>query len=331
MDCAKLVSDALSVQRLLRDVRVQLDVAEDEHLSEELLMAYADDALPADARDAARDHLDDCDLCREDVEELRRLQFAMRRKRSWRWAPYAIAVAAAAIIALVLLPLMVERPSSPMTPVKRTPSVKRVVVPPASPVPLVTGYGEKQWDEWVARAKETRTLTAAKILVRLHPAKTTLRGTETVDELELHPNGSVVWDARPRFHWSTRDNATYNVILQDRDRVIESGALTSTSWTPPFDLTRGEEYGWQVEVTIGEERSIHPLAPAPPARFVVVDDPAAKEIRNALQRYPNDALLHAVLYARYGLREEAASALDTLRDSEPELANALGNSLDAWP
>ncbi|HEX2833956.1 MAG TPA: hypothetical protein VHW00_13175 [Thermoanaerobaculia bacterium] len=325
------MSEALSVQRLLRDVRVQFEVAEDEHLSEELLMAYADDALPADARDAARAHCDECDRCRADVEELRRLQFVMRRKRSPRWVPYAIAAAAAAILALVLLPLLYERSPAPLTPVKRAPSVKRVVVPPASTAPVVTGYGEKRWDEWVARAKETRTLAAASILAQLKPAKTTLRGTETADALELHPNGSVVLETRPRFHWNARESGTYNVILQDGDRIIESGLLTSASWVPPFDLRRGGEYGWQVEVTIGEERSIHPLAPAPPAKFVVLDDAAVKEIRDALQRHPNDALLHAVLYARYGLREETASALEALRGGEPELANALRKSLDAWP
>ena len=112
--------------------------------------------------------------------------------------------------------------------------------------------------------------------------------------------------------------------------IVGSGALAE-SWTPSFDLKRGDEYAWQVERTVRGVRSIHPAAPAAPTRFRVLAAGAADEINEARTRYPDDFLLHAVILAHHGLRKEALEAVDRLQRGDATLASDLRKSLRIWP
>jgi anti-sigma factor RsiW len=320
--CARAVSEAVSVQRLMRDVRVQIEADDDvEHLSEDVLMALADDALFGTERERARAHVAECGQCRADVDDLRRLRFSVGPKRSWQWGAIAVA---AALVALILLPLLYERPHPAPPPAVRPP-VKRVVVPPP-----VSGYGVKEWDALVARARTTNVLEQPAILEQLRTPKTTLRGSEREDDLELQPNRSVVLGVRPRFQWRARGGATYKVLLQNGESVVESESLKEPHWTPTFDLKRGREYAWQVEVATEDARTVYPIVPEAAARFVVLDEKGANEIEDAQARLPNDALLHAVLFAHSGLRDETNAALDRLKRTDPALASALRKSVQSW-
>ncbi len=100
---------------------------------------------------------------------------------------------------------------------------------------------------------------------------------------------------------------------------------------PRQNLKRGREYLWQVETTIGDARSIYPKAPDPPARFRVLAQRALDEIDDVRKRYPNDPLLHAVILARHGLRDETLEALERLGRSDEALAADLRESVRRWP
>ena len=311
--CGSAVAEALALESKTRDLRLQIDAGdESEHLPEDALMACADGF--------DHEHLQECASCRAEVEEMRMLKRSMRPRR--RWPLYAAAAAASIAAIAILLSLLGRRPDA--VPVPQPP-----VITQSSP-PAPVGYGRAEWDRGVADAKQARAFRVPAIVEQLRPPRSTFRGSSEKDPLELHPNGSIVASTRPRLRWSRLEGATYNVIFQLGDRVIESGRLASLYWTPPRTLERGREYAWQVETTLRGVRALHPQTPAPPARFRVVEQSAIDEIDAARRQYPDDALLHAAILARHGLRDEALAALDSLH-RDPALANDLRASLRTWP
>lgn len=332
--CGKAIAGALPAGRMTRDLRVQIEAGpEPEHLSGDELMACADGTL----RD--HPHLQECESCRAELDELLRFKSTMRPRTRRGWRPYAVAAALAAAIAAIALTIplanwTVDRaPRTPAPPPSVSPHVSTgaAPVPPEPvPVPVATGYGRPEWDGWVAGIKTRRALSMPAVIASLRPQKTHLRGAAEEDDLRLSPDQTVVADPRPRFQWSKQQGASYNVILRNGAGIVESGALTDPHWTPPRELKHGREYQWQVEVTVDGVRSIYPKAPDPPARFRLLDESALAEIEEARKQHPEDALLHTVILARHGLRAETLAALDRLEQSDPSLAADLRASLRSW-
>lgn len=319
--CGKVLGEVLPLDRMTRDVRMQIEAGhEPEHLSDEELLACADGTSRQDV------HLQECGICRAELDEIVRFKQGIRPPR--RWVPYAIAASIAAIA--LAIPLFERAPDTPSTPPRV--SMRSNPAPPRpSPVAVAAGYGRPEWDAWVADVKSRRALPLPAILAELRPQTSQLRGVVEADDLRMAPDHDVVASTRPPFQWAERRGASYRVILRDGDELVESGALTDPQWRPSHDLKRGREYLWQVEMTIEGVRSIYPKAPEPPARFRVLGQSALDEIDDARKRYPDDSLLHAVILARHGLRNEALAALDRLKRSDPALAKALRESLRHWP
>jgi hypothetical protein len=320
--CGKAVREALSLGRMTGDLRIQLEAGhEPEHLSGDELMACADGTLRNDA------HLQECEICRAEVEEIIRFKSAILPRVRRRWVPYAVAASIAAIA--LTIPMLDRAPRTPpATPPASTSSSP--ALPEPVPVPVARGYGRPEWDAWVADVKVRRALPLPAIIAELRPQKTRLRGAAEEDDLRLSPDHAVVASTRPQFQWTKRQGASYSVILRNGDEIVESGTLTDPRWKPRHDLKRGREYLWQVELTIDTVRSIYPRAPDPPARFRVLAQSALDEIDDVRKRYPEDALLHAVILARHGLRTEALAALDRLGRSDAALAADLRESLRRW-
>ena len=323
--CRSAVGEVFPVDRMTRDLRMRIDAGHElEHLSGDELMACADGTLRDDA------HLQECDVCRAEVDELLRFRKEMRPRPGpprRKWLPYAIAASIAAVLLAILL--FDRAPGTPAT--RPHASTTSSVTPPPPPVVVATGYGRPEWDAWVADVKTRRALPMPAIVAELRPQPSQLRGGAEADDLRLSPDHAVVAATRPRFQWAKRQGASYNVILRNGDEIVESGALTDPQWTPPHDLQRGREYLWQVEMTVDGVRSIYPKTPDPPARFRVLEQSALDEIGEARKRYPEDSLLHAVILARHGLRDDAIAALDRLKQSDAALAASLRESLRHWP
>lgn len=313
--CGRAVAEAFAPASRTRDLRIRIEAGDDvEHLSEDVLMTCAD------GRD--HEHLRECESCRAEVEELRRLRRDMRPRRVWPLYAVAASVAAVAITVILREPRTVEPVPAPPT---ARPAVTRT--PPA----VEKGYDRAEWNRWVAEAKQARAFAVPAVVEEMRPRPTSFRGPADRDDLRLRPNGIVVAGTRPRLRWSKRGQATYNVILQAGDTIVESGPLTEPLWTPEDALQRGHEYAWQVETTIGGTTSMYPQTPAPPARFRVADQSAIDEIEDARKRHPDDALLHATLLARLGLRDDALDALERLERTDAALAGELRTSIDRWP
>lgn len=280
---------------------------EAEHLDPETqLFPWVDGTIDSAGREIVETHLEDCPICRDETEDLRRLRGSFPQSRPApqpRFARRWWTVAAAAALALVAGTVVVSR----RPPLPDAPPAPRAV--PRAPLSILYANGE--WNALVAEAVRTGRLPMAGGLDELRPGADPLRGGESADAARLSPAGIVVATARPRFRWAAANgHATYVVTVFDgSSEVTTSEALTTAEWTPPSDLPSDRTLAWQVDATSGAKHFIMPAPPAPPALFRIASAADRAQIDAALSQYPNDDLLHAVLYARAGLAAEAGAAL----------------------
>jgi hypothetical protein len=241
-----------------------------------------------------------------------------------RWV-LPLAAALAALIAAVSY--VAFRPSTP----PREAVPVRVETPKAAPAPAPkpAGYGREEWDRLVAGALANKTLAFPAVLQTLLPPDAAFRGAAESGEASLSPNGIVVFETRPQFRWQSSAGGRSIVILAlAEDRIVQSDPLTARQWRPPFDLARGREYAWQIEI----DGTTYPRAPRPPARFRVLGAAEAAELDDAKRRFPDDHLLQAVLLAKHGLRDQAEAELLEYRSRGDALvADGLLRSIRAWP
>jgi len=282
------------------------------------IAAYVDGAAGPAGREIVASHLEDCPLCREDVADLAQLRRPHPPRRVWR----AVMATAAAVTVILIL---VQRGDDRREPVQQPPDRPAVTAPPpvpstAAPVTPASstatpqpppGYANAEWERLVRTALATGRLPFAH---GIGAAPDVLRGTSAGTAPDLAPSGVVLDEERPRFSWPARDGATYVVSIFSGDRrVAQSEPLTETQWTPDRPLARGRTYVWQVQAMRAVDgrnlREIIPAPPAPPATFHLVSTRDHDELAEARRLHPEDHLLHAVLAARAGLREDAIRAL----------------------
>lgn len=134
------------------------------------------------------------------------------------------------------------------------------------------------------------------------------------------PVGTVVASPRPRFAWQTLAGAErYVVDVYDESfrKVATSGDVSGTEWTPASDLKRGAVYSWEVTAYTADGPKSAPAPPAPQARFRVLDESRASELRRAERAAPRSHLALGVLYARVGLLDEAEREFQLLTAANP--------------
>ena len=173
-------------------------------------------------------------------------------------------------------------------------------------------------------------------LLELIGTKGTLLGTtgQGVAFSLLSPLGTVIRTERPTLRWRPLNGATsYTVAVLDSDfnAVATSPPLTGTEWTPPRALKRGGVYSWQVTAVKDGREMISPSAPAPEARFKVLEKAKADELRSVETAGANSHLARGTLYARAGLLDDAERELRALLAANPKspTAQKLLQSLQA--
>jgi len=278
------------------------------------ITAFADGTAGPAEREIVESHLEDCRLCREDVADLARLRRGTARRSVWRVA--FTTAAAAAIASAVFLQRSGNQPARTVPPVAppvasvthpATTTTAITAPPPPTPAPQLPKYANAEWERLVHNAIESERLPFAPGVAT---SPDILRGAGQETASQVAPSGVVVDATQPRFSWPAREGATYIVsIFSDDEPVAKSEPLTETHWTPPTALPRGRTYVWQVEATAAGTREIIPAPPAPPAMFRIVTKRDHDDLAAARRLHPDDHLLHAVLAARAGLREEAVEAL----------------------
>lgn len=164
--------------------------------------------------------------------------------------------------------------------------------------------------EAIVASLTTQRIEKPQFLAGLTGARDTLRGeaAEGVPFALLNPVGQVVRNRNPTLRWKPLTGATRYVVTVTDDKLNEvatSESLTSTQWRVPVTLKWDGVYSWQVTAFKDGQEVVSPVMPAPQARFMIVDQARAKELRQVEHALPDYHLGLGVLYARAGLLDEA--------------------------
>lgn len=170
----------------------------------------------------------------------------------------------------------------------------------------------------VVRALRERRLAVAPELQHLSTAKGRLMGTPHDGQqfAVISPVGVVVVDNRPVFRWRELAGAShYQVAVLDTEYrpILTSPRLADTEWMPAQPLPRGKIYTWYVVAYRDGQEVQTPKPPDAEARFRVLGQKEAEELLHLRQKYATSPLVLSVIYARYGLVEEARQQLRVLQ------------------
>jgi len=283
------------------------------------LHPYVEGTLDRASREKVEAHLAICELCREDVDDLRAVEVKRRPART-PWI--AAAAAAVALIAIALIAVRSWNPAPAVAP-------RAILVQTSTGEPVTSD----PWRKLLQSALASGRLEEPAVLASLRPRKETLRGAQAHRSAVHAPAGFVVESVRPRFSWTPIDGATYRVSVFDGDRLVaQSPFLLTDSWDSDRDLARGRVYSWQVEVRKGREHTVVPNPAEGEALFQVLDETAAADIAAARTRFPHDHLLAGVLYAHYGVRDRAEEEMQLVAadPAQPPDARHLAASIRRW-
>lgn len=288
--------EPLSPERAARLLREALSGDPPRHLAYDELAAIVDGVIPAAEQQA---HLQECETCRAELNDLRPLARRPPRRRWW------LAAAAAAAVLMAILAVLLLRREPP----GKAPIVQTTTTGPQQPV--IRAEWHKLVDDTLAAGR----LPFPPFMAVLHDSGQTFRGEGPAGSQKLAPSGVAVETQRPTLSWPRVDGATYVAsIFEDEAMIVQSEPSPAPSWTPPRPLRRGQTYTWQVEATRGGETTVLPAPPAPPARFHVVGAAEQEDLQAARAQRPEDHLLLAVLCARAGLEREARQQLQQSND-----------------
>jgi hypothetical protein len=150
----------------------------------------------------------------------------------------------------------------------------------------------------------------------------------------LNPVGKVIRTDRPEFRWSALEGAssyTVNVYDSNFQRVASSPPLQTLRWSVPESLARGRIYRWEVTATKNGEQITSPQAPAPEAKFKVLEKDRADQLDEVQRRYPQSHLILGLRYAREGLLGDAEREFQALVEANPDstIARKLLKDLQA--
>lgn len=270
------------------------------HLSDDEVQQAAAGALPADSVERVDAHIRTCPLCAEQVTDLR----AWTQKRSpsnvKRYAAAAAVLVALAVPATWWLAFRNAELNGSLAGLDLLPRTDQERVHNAIAAGVVELPGNL---EELAGRRE----------VLMGAAGTPAFGP-------VAPVGTVIVTDRPLFEWKALAGATGYVVevFDDELRpVARAPQMTATQWQIEMSLSRGRTFAWQVTATSRGRSVTAPAAPAPAARFRVLDAATAATLENTGRTYPESHLLLGILYAQAGVRAEAERHLRQVPVSDP--------------
>jgi hypothetical protein len=304
----------------------------DPHLGEEEMVAFVAGRLPEARRTDAARHVASCDLCRDSVEAMLSVRGEPARSRKPRWPTAAIAIAAVLLVAAALRFIPGRATAPPAALASLRDAGRTVQLDTAGSLHGIEGASPEE----LGLVKETlrrRSLPSGPHLSAEAPGVLLAPETGAPAAFSvIAPVNSRVLSDRPVFTWKPYPGAAdYQVVVTNEalDPLARSGRIAATQWQPEAPLPRGVTLLWQVRAWNHGEMVSAPAPPAPPARFEIVDAPAAGRIEQLLAAPQPSHLLAAILCARAGLRDEAAREIDLLERENPgsPLVKSLRGSL----
>jgi hypothetical protein len=256
------------------------------HISQDEFDAYVEGRLSGARLDHVRAHLDACEACRAELEDLRTFKASAvglsqasslkreleRRKRQRQLKAAATAAIAAAVVAAIgvvgwnkfgkawvhtsTVAAQVRAPvqTRVSAPVVAAPQAVAPAVNNQQPTKIrdTRGAGTQPRPTPVAQPRAAAPVVAqAAVPSRATPAPTPAAAVVAPASTSfalLGPFGDEVSDDRPEFAWQPLEGATkYSIIIVDEGlRPIAHTRLKTTSWRPHKPLRRGRTYLWQV-------------------------------------------------------------------------------------
>ncbi len=121
------------------------------------------------------------------------------------------------------------------------------------------------------------------------------------------------------FRWKgVKGAGHYRVLIADETgtKILwESKPINANSLSLPIKVAKlkpGEVYTWQVELALKGETRL-----SPSVRFWVLDEKSASVVRRMRKQFAHSALTLAVVYASYGLKDEAIAQIQKLQKLNP--------------
>jgi hypothetical protein len=179
------------------------------------------------------------------------------------------------------------------------------------------------YQQMIRRALTGQELGRSPLLAGLMAPGDKPRGAGDVRRVEfsvIEPVGTVTLSDRPTFRWSQLNGATGYVVEVYDERfglAATSPQITDHSWTAPQPLKRGEIYYWLVKAVKDGRELKAPRAPAPQAKFRILDAARASELAQARRAYASWRLILGLLYAQAGLLDEAEREFRALQENNP--------------
>jgi hypothetical protein len=227
------------------------------HLNQQDLEAYATGRLAASRLDDCRSHLESCDACRAELEDIRTFQsdsasFQRPEPVSNRYEPprrtrrrnTALPLVASATAAVVV----VAASASAVIwwhhhkPTVNKPAPVGAAVAPSSVAPPSLAAPSSPTPQVRTQPRDTRVAVE-----KPNPPKS------NISFALLSPLGDAIFDPRPQFSWQALPGAigyTVEIVDEGLHPVQHSPAQRATVWRPRLPLHRGHTYLWQVTATL---------------------------------------------------------------------------------
>jgi hypothetical protein len=202
---------------------------------------------------------------------------------------------------------------------------KRIEIPVsigenAHPATLPQGY-----ETVIKQALANQTIARPAVIAELAGKTSNLMSKKSDSEsfALINPLGTVIQNDHPTFRWQGLSGATsYTIYILDSNFhvIAQSHPLSTTTWTMPQALKRGDIYVWQVTATKGGKDITAPAAPMPEARFKILEQAKAIEMQRLAKERPDSHLILGTIYAHNGLLDEAERefqmAIDKNQDAD---------------
>jgi len=328
---------ALVAKGTLFAVRGLRDEFSSGHLAEGQLDDYAQSRpLPADVMQ----HLDLCESCRDDANDLRKFAEttpAPKAAKATRTMPIPIRSGApvwlrslAAAVAVAALGLAVRFAIE-----KRSDQPTQPEASSANSAPAEVAFNiPEQYRDEVKAAMDSGNIRIPPAIGGLATGPVQLRstGSSEAKSSPLHvisPTGTGVVEDQPVFRWTPVEGATYTIsVYDDQFHAMESAKyLKEAEWHPDKPLRRGAVYRWEVRAVRGKQVDIAPAPTEAEARFMVLGVAAAKRLTDAQAAMPNAPLALGILYANSGALDDAKRELAQAAAGNDEKQKALAAQL----
>ena len=177
--------------------------------------------------------------------------------------------------------------------------------------------------ELIKQTLSRQSFTTSSAIKELVGHTSTLMGSPSDDAgfKVLGPKGTLIRTDRPTFRWQPLTGAdSYTVTILDGDFHIlaTSPELNETEWTSSVALSRKTVYLWQVTAIKNGKRITSPAAPAPEARFMILDQSKIKDLDQAAQASNKSHLVVGSLYVQAGLLDDAEREFRALIRENPD-------------